>query len=114
MNILMITAGTRGDVQPYVALGKGLLVAGHSVTICTFATFESFITDYGLNYAFMNDDLVKFMHSDDGKNAMENTGNLWEAIAMGYKLLPKVGPMLRRQIGDMWEAARATNPDRNL
>lgn len=111
MNILMITAGTRGDVQPYVALGKGLLAAGHSVTICTFATFESFITDYGLNYAFMNDDLVQFMYSDDGKNAMENTGNLWEAIAMGYKLLPKVGPMLRRQIGDMWEAAQATNPD---
>ena len=34
MNILILTIGTRGDVQPYVALGKGLRAAGHDVTIC--------------------------------------------------------------------------------
>ncbi len=27
--------------------------------------------------AYMNDDLIEFMHSDDGKIAMENTGNLF-------------------------------------
>ncbi len=35
MNITILTIGTRGDVQPYVALGIGLQAAGHTVTIAT-------------------------------------------------------------------------------
>ncbi|QDV22562.1 glycosyltransferase [Aureliella helgolandensis] len=111
MNIEILAVGTRGDVQPYVALGKGLLAAGHCVTLCTCAKFESFITDHGLNYASMNDDLIDFMHSDDGKIAMENTGNWWEAIKTAFKLLPKLGPMQRQQIKDTWESTCAAKPD---
>ncbi len=59
----------------------------------------------------MNDDLLEFMHSDDGKIAMENTGNLWEAIRTALRLLPKIGPMVRRQINDSWESTQAANPD---
>ncbi len=111
MNIVILSVGTRGDVQPYVALGKGLLAAGHSVTICTCANYESFITEHGLSYAYLNDDLIGFMHSDDGKIAMENTGNLWEMTRTAVKLFPKLGPMLRRQINDTWESTQAANPD---
>ncbi len=31
MKIFMLTVGTRGDVQPFVALGKGLQAASHEV-----------------------------------------------------------------------------------
>jgi UDP:flavonoid glycosyltransferase YjiC (YdhE family) len=31
MRITVLTLGTRGDVQPYVALGLGLQRAGHQV-----------------------------------------------------------------------------------
>ena len=54
MKIFIITVGSRGDVQPYVALGKGLKGAGHHVTICTCSSFESFIKDHGLDYGYMN------------------------------------------------------------
>ena len=37
MNITILTIGTRGDVQPYVALGMGLQESGHAVTIATSA-----------------------------------------------------------------------------
>jgi sterol 3beta-glucosyltransferase len=43
MNILIITIGSRGDVQPYVALGVGLQAAGHRVTIATLASFAAFV-----------------------------------------------------------------------
>jgi sterol 3beta-glucosyltransferase len=33
MNILILTAGSRGNVQPYVTLGKGLNAAGYAVTL---------------------------------------------------------------------------------
>lgn len=111
MRILILTVGTRGDVQPYIALGKGLAAAGHSVTICTCASFESFVTSHGLEYAFLNDDLIDFMHSEDGKVAMERTGNWWQAIWTGLRLFSKVGPMQRRQIHDLWKATVAAKPD---
>jgi sterol 3beta-glucosyltransferase len=33
MKIFIVTAGSGGDVQPYVALGKGLKAAGYAVTL---------------------------------------------------------------------------------
>ena len=35
MRIAIQTLGTRGDVQPYVALGLGLRRAGHDVVLAT-------------------------------------------------------------------------------
>lgn len=52
MNIFINTLGSRGDVQPYVALGQGLQAAGHHVTVCTAARFESFVVDHGLTYGY--------------------------------------------------------------
>ena len=35
MRIAIITIGSRGDVQPFVALGQGLIKAGHTVRLVT-------------------------------------------------------------------------------
>jgi sterol 3beta-glucosyltransferase len=43
MRVVILTVGSRGDVQPYVALGGGLRRAGHAVTLATHREFESFI-----------------------------------------------------------------------
>jgi UDP:flavonoid glycosyltransferase YjiC (YdhE family) len=51
MRIIITTVGTRGDVQPYVALGKGLKAAGHAVTIGTHPLFEELIRGHGLGFA---------------------------------------------------------------
>ncbi|MGD1899456.1 MAG: glycosyltransferase [Phormidesmis sp.] len=42
--ILILTAGSRGDVQPYVALAKGLHREGYEVAVATDATFFALIT----------------------------------------------------------------------
>ncbi|CAJ1353935.1 unnamed protein product [Effrenium voratum] len=42
--VLMMTRGTRGDVQPFVALARGLILNHHcEVTICTELTWKAFI-----------------------------------------------------------------------
>src|SRR5688572_5481706 len=35
MRIAIVTAGSTGDVLPYLALGRRLLAAGHEVWLCT-------------------------------------------------------------------------------
>ena len=43
MRITIIATGSRGDVQPYIALGKGLVAAGESVRLVTHENFESLV-----------------------------------------------------------------------
>lgn len=50
MRITITTAGSRGDVQPYVALGLGLEEAGQEVRLATYAPFEGFVRGHGLDY----------------------------------------------------------------
>ena len=59
MRILLTTFGTRGDIQPFIALGRGLKAAGHDVAVCTSEGFKSFIAEHGLQYAFMDNELLR-------------------------------------------------------
>ncbi|NWG17685.1 MAG: glycosyltransferase family 1 protein [Chloroflexi bacterium] len=61
MRFTMISVGTRGDVQPYVALGVELRRAGHEVRFATHANFAAFITGQGLEFANLGGDPVKLV-----------------------------------------------------
>lgn len=56
MKITLLTYGTRGDVQPFVALGIGLKAAGHSVTLAAPAPFEGFVAGHGISFAALPGD----------------------------------------------------------
>src|SRR5574342_419618 len=50
MRITMVVIGSRGDVQPFVALGQRLQARGHEVTITAQRAFEDFIRQWGLGF----------------------------------------------------------------
>jgi UDP:flavonoid glycosyltransferase YjiC (YdhE family) len=64
MKIDVVTVGSRGDVQPYVALGLGLQCAGHTVKIITDPLFESFICRQGLDFAPIRADPRQALQDD--------------------------------------------------
>lgn len=112
MNILIITFGSHGDVQPYVGLGKGLEKVGHKVTICTASRFESFIEDNGLSYAYMTDEFLKLLDSDIGREVIiEHASGLFGVIRSLPKLMKYIKPITKKMVMDSWEAAKSTNPD---
>lgn len=49
-NFGLLTIGSRGDVQPYIALGKALIKDGHSVTIITHSEFREFVERHGIQF----------------------------------------------------------------
>ncbi|MGO9957394.1 MAG: glycosyltransferase [Solirubrobacteraceae bacterium] len=51
MRITILTVGSRGDVQPFLALGLGLERAGHRVRLATHLRFEPYVTRTGLEFA---------------------------------------------------------------
>lgn len=71
MHITILTYGSRGDVEPYVALGKGLQRAGHSVRLAAPETFEDLVLSHGLEYATLAgnpDRLVQNLVQKAGRN----------------------------------------------
>lgn len=48
--LVILSAGTRGDVQPYVALGKGLQEAGYRVRLVTHENFAGLVKGHGLSF----------------------------------------------------------------
>ena len=51
LRITCLTIGSRGDVQPYIALCKGLLKEGHKPRIATHVEFKSWIEKHGIEFA---------------------------------------------------------------
>ncbi|KAF0909448.1 hypothetical protein E2562_036315, partial [Oryza meyeriana var. granulata] len=50
MQIVMLIVGTRGDVQPFIAIGKRLQIYGHRVRLATHANFKDFVVTAGLEF----------------------------------------------------------------
>lgn len=46
----LLTIGSRGDVQPYIALGLGLVKEGHKVRIVTHEEFREWCEGYGFEF----------------------------------------------------------------
>lgn len=50
LRFTFLTIGSRGDVQPYIALAKGLMVDGHKITIATHEEYREWIISVGCIY----------------------------------------------------------------
>ncbi|NJK49253.1 glycosyltransferase family 1 protein [Candidatus Gracilibacteria bacterium] len=50
MKITILTWGSDGDVQPYIALGLGLQKTGHRVSLATHPDYQEFVERLGLDF----------------------------------------------------------------
>ncbi len=98
MKILILTVGSRGDVQPYIALGAGLQAAGHTVTLATLEAFAPQVATSGLTFRPLQGEFLELLQTPQGKAAVAGKGN-------PLALLRQVQPMLRRILDDALTAA---------
>lgn len=80
LNIVIQVVGSRGDIQPFIAVGKTLKQYGHRVRLATHLTFRNFVKENGLEFFDIGGhpaQLMSFM--------VENTGLLpqFKAIRSG-------------------------------
>ena len=89
MQITIIASGSRGDVQPYVGLGKGLREAGHTVRVLATQDFQNLITAHGLDFVDMGGSIEAVAQS---MQALLEQGNL-------FKILSSMGDAAKRLAG---------------
>ena len=85
MRIALIALGSRGDVQPYVALGKGLQQAGHRVRLLTHENYAPFVAAHGLEFWPMRGDVQAVAQSAEMQALLEK-GNFLTITAHTAKL----------------------------
>ncbi|RSL41506.1 hypothetical protein CEP53_012720 [Fusarium sp. AF-6] len=61
LNIVIQVVGSRGDVQPFIALGNELQRHGHRVRLATHDTFENFVRGSGLEFYPIGGDPAELM-----------------------------------------------------
>lgn len=100
MRITILTLGSRGDVQPYLALGLGLQQAGHQVKLAAPANFASWISSYGIPFAPIRFDAQGFVNSPE---IQQSKGNI---IRLLMTVRHIVGPLLAHVFDDLWAASQ--------
>ena len=61
LRITCLTIGSRGDVQPYIALCKGLIAEGHKPRIATHVEFKDWVESHGIAFAPVAGDPAELM-----------------------------------------------------
>jgi UDP:flavonoid glycosyltransferase YjiC (YdhE family) len=107
MRIAIQTLGTRGDVQPYLALALALRAAGHHVQMAAPGQFEALVGQRGIDFAALPREFLDLLETPEGKAAMAGRGG----FNAGFRLLKHFRPIGRRLLSAQWQAARSFAPD---
>jgi sterol 3beta-glucosyltransferase len=71
MLITILAGGSRGDTQPYIALGLALKQRGCTVRIATHENYETFVRSYGLDFHPIRGDVTTVASGEMGRSAAQ-------------------------------------------
>lgn len=111
MRALLVTHGTRGDVQPMLALAAALRDSGHQALLAAPRSFATAAAEYG----------VEFADLDEGPNRLLDDPVVKQAIDGGYRGLRgkvtalrtarRIRPLMARVLRDLGGIARDSRAD---
>lgn len=99
--ISIVALGSRGDVQPFVALGEGLRAAGHRVRVAAAADYGSLVEAYGLEFAPLAGSIRELMDWGLVYDILDAPGN---PLRFGKRMLDTVQPLVSRLVADCHKA----------
>jgi sterol 3beta-glucosyltransferase len=97
VKVVMLSVGSRGDVQPLVAFGAGLRAAGHDVRICTHPGFRELVEGQGLAFAPLAEGALSRQAGEEGRRWAERSSK-WMPTWVG--LIRDARTVARRRLSD--------------
>ncbi|MGL4523893.1 MAG: glycosyltransferase [Spirochaetia bacterium] len=94
ITICIMTLGTRGDVQPYLALAIGLQNAGFAVKFITSNNFKNLVQQYMIPFYGLDIDIEAIAKSEEGN----------DVIKMKFSSIKKIWKKMIQQMVDSWDA----------
>lgn len=105
IRFLVLSYGTRGDVQPYVALCKLLQRRGHVCRIATHESYRSWLHSQGVEHRVLGGSgevIDRFLHSLTQHGIFHPTN---------LGALPKMARFLGKMYEEAWHAANQGDTD---
>ena len=102
--IAIATIGTRGDVQPFVALALSLQKRGYSVVICSSGDFREFVEQAGVAFHDLGGNIHEFLAQSDFDNAMSRN-----MVLYAPRLLREGQALLKQAARELWTAAQGAD-----
>ncbi len=105
MRVTIISIGTRGDVQPFIALGTALHNAGYQVRAATSENHGRLVAQHGLQFFPIHGDIQQIIESDAGK-ALATSKNPAVYVRALYDM---IAPVVWQILQDAWAACQETD-----
>ncbi|KAG2168847.1 hypothetical protein JADG_008586 [Aureobasidium aubasidani] len=99
LNIVIQIVGSRGDVQPFIALGNELQKSGHRVRLATHDIFRDFVTNSGLEFYPIGGDPNELM-----SYMVKNPGLIPSMKTMQAGEITKKRAMIREMLDGCWRS----------
>jgi len=104
MKITIFAAGSRGDIQPCIALGRGLQQAGYRVCLAAPEDFADFVRKHEVGFYPLGGDVQQIMAGDTGRKFMETGGaNPLKSIRAMRRM---IAPVIKAMTDDAYAACR--------
>ncbi|GMF13905.1 unnamed protein product [Phytophthora lilii] len=107
MSICILIVGTRGDVQPFLAIALRLQEDGHRVRLATHAVYRDFVVSHGIEFYPLGGDpkeLAAYMVKTGGHLIPMNIKTLTEHV-------PRNMQMINEIVLSTWPAVSEADPD---
>ena len=109
--ILIATYGSRGDVEPFLALALGLKARGHQVALATSTRIADWIGEWGIDFLPMSDAALAQIETEDGRTMLDGASGFLRRMMAARRMTAKAKPLATQMIEDAWAAAQGFAPD---
>jgi sterol 3beta-glucosyltransferase len=111
MRVLLASVGSRGDIEPFVALGAALQRAGHEALLCASPRFRAFAAAQGVALADMDDGFLALLDTLEGRSVLERSAGFVGQLRTMWQLKARVAPLQLQMQRDVARAAAEFKPD---
>ncbi|ERN41910.1 glycosyl transferase [Rubidibacter lacunae KORDI 51-2] len=112
MKIILISIGTRGDIEPFLAIGELLQEKGHQA-ICAFPDqFRNLAEESNLQFVSLGLKFIELLQSNDGKLAMGGRGSGLEKFLATIRLARNQTDASKELLNRQYELVEKEKPDR--
>lgn len=94
MRVLLVAWGSRGDVQPFIALGRGLAEAGYDVSVAAGTDSEAAVLAAGLGFHPFAVDLTRRMQDPLARRWLSGSASLGEEILLMQAAFELFAPVI--------------------
>ena len=112
MKIILTSIGTRGDMEPFLAIGEIFQEKGHQI-ICLFPEqFRSLVEDAGFEFASLGKEFIEMLESPAGKIAMGGGRFGFKKLRAYIKLISMQSEVNKEMIMKQESVIEQAQPDR--